>query len=204
MIEQSPHRQRPRVGVLALQGDVREHVALLELLGADVVRVRRPEEFAAVRGLVLPGGESTVIDKLSRQFGLAEPIRAAIRVGMPMLGTCAGLIMLADRLIDGIDGQRTFGGLDVLVRRNAFGRQTESFEVDLHIPPLGDAPVRTTFIRGPVVEKVGAGATALASLEDGRVVAVEQGNLLGISFHPELIGEPRFHQRFLDRIAARG
>lgn len=193
-----------RVGVLALQGDVREHVALLEHLGSEVVRVRRPEEFAQVEGLVIPGGESTVMDKLSRMFGLAEPIREAVRGGMPMFGTCAGLIMLADRLVDGIDGQQTFGGLDVLVRRNAFGRQTESFEVDLDIPELGADPVHTTFIRGPVVEEVGEHATALASLEDGRVVAVEHGNLLGISFHPELSGESRFHQRFLDRVAARG
>jgi 5'-phosphate synthase pdxT subunit len=192
-----------RIGVLALQGDVREHVALLERLGAEVVRVRRPEEFAQVGGLVIPGGESTVMDKLSRMFELAEPIRAAVQDGMPMFGTCAGLIMLADRLVDAIDGQQTFGGLDVLVRRNAFGRQTESFEVDLDIPELGTDPVHTTFIRGPVVEEVGADATVLASLEDGRVVAVEQGNLIGISFHPELSGEPRFHQRFLDRVAAR-
>jgi len=192
-----------RVGVLALQGDVREHVALLERLGAEVVRVRRPEEFAQVEGLVIPGGESTVIDKLSRMFGLAEPIRVAVENGMPMLGTCAGLIMLSDRLADGMDGQQTFGGLDVLVRRNAFGRQTESFEVDLEIPELGADAVHTTFIRGPVVEDVGPDATVLASLEDGRVVAVEQGDLLGISFHPELSGEPRFHQRFLDRVAAR-
>ena len=192
-----------RVGVLALQGDVREHIALLEHLGTEVVRVRRPEEFALVDGLVIPGGESSVIDKLSRMFGLAEPIQAAVRDGMPMFGTCAGLIMLADRLVDAIDGQQTFGGLDVLVRRNAFGRQTESFEVDLDIPELGSDPVHTTFIRGPVVEEVGADATVLASLDDGRVVAVEQGNLTGISFHPELSGEQRFHQRFLDRVASR-
>jgi 5'-phosphate synthase pdxT subunit len=183
-----------RVGVLAL----------LEQLGAEVVRVRRPEEFAQVDGLVIPGGESTVMDKLSRMFGLADPIRAAVGEGMPMFGTCAGLIMLADRLVDGIDGQQTFGGLDVLVRRNAFGRQTESFEVDLDIPELGADPVHTTCIRGPVVEETGADAAVLAALEDGRVVAVEQGNLLGISFHPELSGEARFHQRFLDRVAARG
>lgn len=194
---------RSRVGVLALQGDVREHVALLEHLGAEVVRVRRPEELAQVDGLTLPGGESTVIDKLSRQYGLAEPIRAAIREGMPLLGTCAGLILLSNRLIDGTVGQETFGGLDVLTRRNAFGRQTESFEVDLDVPVLGADPVHTTFIRGPVVEAVGPEATALASLDDGRIVAVEQGNLIGISFHPELSGEPRLHQRFLDRVADR-
>ncbi|WP_313356331.1 pyridoxal 5'-phosphate synthase glutaminase subunit PdxT [Microbacterium sp.] len=193
----------PRVGVLALQGDVREHVTLLEHLGAEVVRVRRPEEFSAVDGLVIPGGESSVIDKLTRMFGLAAPIRAAIRDGMPMLGTCAGLIMLADRLVDAIDGQQTFGGLDVTVRRNAFGRQVDSFEGPLVIPALGGEPVQAAFIRGPVVETVGPDATALASLDDGTVVAVEQGNLLGISFHPEISGEPRFHERFLQRVAAR-
>jgi len=193
----------PRVGVLALQGDFREHLAVLRGLGADARPIRRPEELAGIGGLVIPGGESSVMDKLSRMFGLQEPIRAAVRAGMPMLGTCAGLIMLADRLVDAIEGQQTFGGLDVLVRRNAFGRQTESFEVDLEIPQLGSDPVHTTFIRGPVVEEVGADAAVLASLEDGRVVAVEQGNLLGISFHPELSGEPRLHQRFLNRVAAR-
>ncbi|MFE6733522.1 pyridoxal 5'-phosphate synthase glutaminase subunit PdxT [Microbacterium sp. NPDC057650] len=194
----------PRVGVLALQGDVREHAALLAELGAEVVLVRRPEELATVAGLVIPGGESTVIDKLSRTFGLQEPIRAAIADGMPVLGTCAGLIMLSNELVDGIEGQQTFGGMDVVVRRNAFGRQTESFEAELEVPELGDAPVHAAFIRGPVVESVGRSAAALAALPDGRVVAVEQGNLLGISFHPEISGEPRFHQRFLDRVAARG
>ncbi|UJP10976.1 pyridoxal 5'-phosphate synthase glutaminase subunit PdxT [Microbacterium sp. KUDC0406] len=193
-----------RVGVLALQGDVREHTALLTELGAEVVLVRRPEEVASVGGLVIPGGESTVIDKLSRTFGLQEPIRAAIADGMPVLGTCAGLIMLSNELVDGIEGQETFGGLDVLTRRNAFGRQTESFEAQLDVPELGEAPVHAAFIRGPVVESVGPDAAMLAALPDGRVVAVEQGDLLGISFHPEISGEPRFHQRFLARVAARG
>ena len=192
-----------RVGVLALQGDVREHVTLLERLGAEAVRVRRPEEFASVGGLVIPGGESSVIDKLTRMFGLAEPIRAAIREGMPMFGTCAGLIMLADRLVDAIDGQQTFGGLDVTVRRNAFGRQVDSFEGSVVVPAFGGEPVHAAFIRGPVVETVGPDATVLASLDDGTVVAVEQGNLLGISFHPEISGETRFHRRFLARVAAR-
>ncbi len=192
-----------RVGVLALQGDVREHAALLAELGAEVVLVRRPEELATVGGLVIPGGESTVIDKLSRTFGLQGPIRTAIADGMPVLGTCAGLIMLADRIEDAIEGQQTFGGLDVLVRRNAFGRQTESFEAELDVPELGDAPVHAAFIRGPVVESVGRSAATLAALPDGRVVAVEQGNLLGIGFHPEISGETRFHRRFLDRVAAR-
>lgn len=193
---------RPIVGVLALQGDVREHERVLQDLGADVVRVRRPEELAQVAGLVIPGGESTVMDKLSRLFGMQQPIRDAIRDGMPMLGTCAGLIMLADTLVDAIEGQQSFGGLDVVVRRNAFGRQVESFEAELAVPVLGSSPVHAAFIRGPVIEQVGPSATALASLDDGRVVAVEQGALLGISFHPEITGETRFHQRFLARVAS--
>lgn len=190
-----------RIGVLALQGDVREHDHVLRALGADVVLVRRPEELAEVAGLVIPGGESSVIDKLSRLFGLQQPIRDAIADGLPVLGTCAGLIMLADTVVDAIDGQESFGGLDVVVRRNAFGRQTESFEAELDVPVLGQAPVHAAFIRGPVVESVGAGATALAALTDGRVVAVEQGNLIGLSFHPEITGETRFHERLL-RLAA--
>ena len=192
-----------KVGVLALQGDVREHAALLEGLGAHVVLVRRPEDLAAVRGLVIPGGESSVIDKLSRIFGMQVPIKAAILDGMPMLGTCAGLIMLADEVVDAIDGQESFGGLDVVVRRNAFGRQVESFEAELDVPELGAAPVKAAFIRGPVVESVGPAASVLSSLPDGRVVAVEQGNLLGLSFHPEITGETRFHERFLDRVSKR-
>lgn len=196
--------QTLQVGVLALQGDVREHAALLAGLGAEVLLVRRPEELAAVSGLVIPGGESSVIDKLSRIFGMQHPIREAIADGMPMLGTCAGLIMLADRLVDAIDGQESFGGIDITVRRNAFGRQVESFEAELAVAALEGGPVNATFIRGPVVDEVGADAAALATLPDGRVVAVEQGNLLGLSFHPEISGETRFHQRFLDRVAARG
>ncbi|WP_308289662.1 pyridoxal 5'-phosphate synthase glutaminase subunit PdxT, partial [Microbacterium sp. BF1] len=140
-----------RVGVLALQGDVREHAALLTGLGADVVLVRRPDELSSVGGLVIPGGESSVIDKLSRMFGMQQPIRDAIAAGMPVLGTCAGLIMLADDIVDAIDGQESFGGLDVVVRRNAFGRQVESFEAELDVPALGTEPVSAAFIRGPVV-----------------------------------------------------
>jgi 5'-phosphate synthase pdxT subunit len=189
-----------RVGVLALQGDVREHAALLTGLGAEVVLVRRPDELATVSGLVLPGGESSVIDKLSRLFGMQEPIRAAIAAGMPMYGTCAGLILLADDVLDGIEGQESFGGMDVAVRRNAFGRQTESFETDLDVPALGEPAVHATFIRAPVVERVGADVDVLASLPDGTVVAVQQGNLLGTSFHPEMDGETRFHERFLDLV----
>jgi 5'-phosphate synthase pdxT subunit len=183
----------PRIGVLALQGDFREHALVLQGLGADVIHVRRPEELAAVDGLVFPGGESSVQDKLSRTFGLAEPLKQAIASGLPVYGTCAGLILLADRITDGIAGQRSLGGLDVVVRRNAFGSQLDSFETDLDVPVL---------IRAPVVDTVGPQATALASLADGRVVAVEQGNLLGTAFHPEVTGDIRFHAYFLDKVRA--
>ena len=193
---------RPRVGVLALQGDVREHVRILAGLGADAVLVRRPSELAEMQGLVIPGGESSVMDKLSRLFGLADPLKARIASGMPVYGTCAGLIMLADTVLDAIEGQQSLGGLDIAVRRNAFGTQLDSFETDLVIPELGDPPVHAVFIRAPVVETVGPLATALASLPDGRVVAVEQGNLLGTAFHPEVTSDYRFHERFLQRMAA--
>ena len=188
--------------MLALQGDFREHLAVLAELGAEALPVRRPEELAAVRGLVIPGGESSVMDKLSRLFGLAEPLREAIGNGLPVYGTCAGLIMLADVVVDGIEGQQTLGGLDVVVRRNAFGSQLDSFETDLEIPALGDPPVHAVFIRAPIVESVGASVAALAALGDGRIVAVEQGNLLGTAFHPEITGETRFHQYFLDKVRA--
>ena len=190
------------VGVLALQGDFREHAQVLRTLGADVVLVRRPEELARVDGLVIPGGESSVMDKLARAFGLADPLRSAVRAGLPVYGTCAGLIMLADTVIDGIRGQESIGGLDISVRRNAFGSQTQSFETDLEVPVLGEAPVHAVFIRAPVVETVGPQATALARLADGRCVAVEQGRLLGTSFHPEITGEHRFHEYFLGTVSA--
>lgn len=189
------------VGVLALQGDFREHIAVLSSLGADARPVRRAEELAHVTGLVIPGGESTVMDKLSRTFGLAEPLKAAIASGLPVYGTCAGLIMLADRISNPIEGQQTLGGFDVTVRRNAFGPQTESFEVDLDVAELGDPPVHAAFIRAPIIEEAGPDVTALASLSDGRIVAARQGNLLGTSFHPEMTGEHRFHELFLKMVA---
>jgi 5'-phosphate synthase pdxT subunit len=192
----------PKVGVLALQGDVREHAQVLRGLGADVVLVRRPEELDLVDGLVIPGGESSVIDKLSRTFGLAEPLKQAIGGGLPVYGTCAGLIMLADTIVDGIRGQQSLGGLDVAVRRNAFGSQGDSFETDLDVPTLGRHPLHAVFIRAPIVESVGPRANALAALTDGRVVAVEQGNLLGTSFHPEVTGDTRFHEYFLAKVRA--
>jgi 5'-phosphate synthase pdxT subunit len=187
-----------RIGVLALQGDVREHARILTDLGADVVPVRRAAELARVDGLVIPGGESSVMDKLSRAFGLQGPLRDAITGGLPVYGTCAGLIMLADRIVDAIDGQETLGGLDVTVRRNAFGSQVESFEIDLDVPAVGAPPVHAVFIRAPLVEQVGPGVEPLAALPDGTVVAVRAGNLVGTSFHPEMNGEPRFHRLLLD------
>ncbi len=189
-----------RVGVLALQGDVREHAAVLESLGARVALVRTPAQLAEVDGLVLPGGESSVIDKLSRLFAVREPIIERIAAGMPVYGTCAGMILLADRILDGLPTQLPFGGLDVDVRRNAFGSQVDSFEAELDVPALGERPVHATFIRAPVVERAGAGVDVLASVK-GRIVAVEQGPLLATAFHPEVEGELRFHQRFLDRVA---
>ncbi|MCA0217822.1 MAG: pyridoxal 5'-phosphate synthase glutaminase subunit PdxT [Actinobacteria bacterium] len=193
---------KPKVGVLALQGDFREHLAVLNDLGADVVPVKRPEELASVAGLVIPGGESSVMDKLSRMFGLAEPLRAAVASGLPVYGTCAGLIMLSNTVLDAISGQESIGGLDIVVRRNAFGSQLDSFETDLDIPVLGETPMHAVFIRAPVVESVAPGVTVLAALGDGRVVAVEQGSLLGTSFHPEMTGDTRFHEYFLDKVRA--
>ncbi|MDQ4212746.1 pyridoxal 5'-phosphate synthase glutaminase subunit PdxT [Microbacterium capsulatum] len=191
-----------RIGVLALQGDVREHAAILTSLGAETVAVRRPEQMLGLDGLVLPGGESSVIDKLSRIFDLRRPILDAIADGMPMYGTCAGLILLADDIEGAIDGQLTFGGLDVTVARNAFGGQVESFETELAVAGI-DGAVAATFIRAPLITRVGPRARAIASLPDGGVVAVEQGNLLGTSFHPEMNGETRLHERLLDLAHAR-
>ena len=175
---------------------------MLTDLGADVELVRRPGELAAVDGLVIPGGESSVIDKLSRVFGMQQPIRDAIASGMPMYGTCAGLILLADRITDGIVGQETFGGLDVTVQRNAFGSQLESFETDLDVAVLGSRRVHAVFIRAPLVQQAGTEVEVLATLDDGGIVAVRSGPLLGTSFHPEVTGEHRFHRLFLDTVRA--
>jgi pyridoxal 5'-phosphate synthase pdxT subunit len=190
------------VGVLALQGDFREHIAVLKSLGADAIGVRRPSELAGVSGLIIPGGESSVMDKLSRLFDLADPLKKAIADGRPVWGTCAGLIMLADTVLDGIEGQQSLGGLDIAVRRNAFGSQLDSFETELDIPVLGEPAVHAVFIRAPIVEAASSTVTTLASLADGRVVAVEQDNLLGTSFHPEMTGDTRFHEYFLRKVAA--
>jgi 5'-phosphate synthase pdxT subunit len=198
---------RPRIGVLALQGDVREHLAMLAGVGAEGVPVRRPAELAAVDGLIIPGGESTTIAKLADIFELTEPLRDRLRAGMPAYGTCAGMILLADRIEDGTADQRTLGGLDVVVRRNAFGRQVDSFESDVHLAGIGDPPFHAVFIRAPWVESVGAGVEVLGRVEggpaDGRIVAVRQGSLLATSFHPEVTGDARTHALFVDMVADR-
>jgi 5'-phosphate synthase pdxT subunit len=196
----------PTIGVLALQGDVREHVAVLRGLGADAVTVRRPAELAAVDGLVLPGGESTTMANLAQRFGLLEPLRAAVRGGLPTYGSCAGMIMLADRVLDAPAGQQTIGGLDVTVRRNAFGRQVDSFETDVEIAGVPGGPVHALFIRAPWVEEAGPGVEVLGRVvggpADGKIVAVRQGHLVATSFHPELTGDPRVHAVFVELVRA--
>ncbi|MFJ5831101.1 pyridoxal 5'-phosphate synthase glutaminase subunit PdxT [Streptomyces sp. NPDC093089] len=193
----------PVIGVLALQGDVREH--LIALAAADAVArpVRRPEELAEVDGLVIPGGESTTISKLAVLFGLMEPLRERIAAGMPVYGTCAGLIMLADKILDPRSGQETFGGIDMIVRRNAFGRQNESFEAGVTVTGIEDGPVEGVFIRAPWVESVGAEVEVIAE-HGGHIVAVRQGNALATSFHPELTGDHRIHALFVDMVRAAG
>ena len=203
MTAAKPTPEKPVVGVLALQGDVREHMAMLSAAGAEAVSVRRPAELAAVDGLVIPGGESTTIVRLAHTFDLVEPIRERLDAGMPALGTCAGMIMLADRLVAAPASQGTFGGLDVAVRRNAFGRQADSFETDLDFTGL-DEPLHAVFIRAPWVEEVGDDVEILATVADGpaagRIVAVRQGRVLATSFHPEIAGDPRVHRCFVDMV----
>ncbi|WP_422936620.1 pyridoxal 5'-phosphate synthase glutaminase subunit PdxT [Sinomonas sp. P47F7] len=208
-----------RVGVLALQGDVREHVVALTALGARAVTVRRAEELDGLDGLVIPGGESTTIDKLARAFGVAEPLKRKIAEGFPVYGSCAGMILLANEIADpaqDLSGkpQETFGGLDITVRRNAFGRQRESFETDLDFKDIDQSggPVHAVFIRGPWVERVGDSVEVLAEVDPqhashtatlggrSRIVAVRSGNLLATSFHPEVTGERRVHELFIRMI----
>ncbi|MHB0927711.1 MAG: pyridoxal 5'-phosphate synthase glutaminase subunit PdxT [Candidatus Nanopelagicales bacterium] len=196
---------KPLIGVLALQGDVREHRHALEACGADVLEVRTRADLERVDGLVFPGGESTTMSKLAVAFGLIEPLRAALRSGLPAYGSCAGLIMLADRILDGREDQQTVGGLDVVVRRNAFGRQVDSFEADLHAPRIvGVAPMRAVFIRAPWVEAVGPAVEVLARVEGGprtdTIVAVQQGNVMATSFHPEITADLRVHEYFVNLV----
>ncbi|WP_329460443.1 pyridoxal 5'-phosphate synthase glutaminase subunit PdxT [Streptomyces sp. NBC_01497] len=189
----------PTIGVLALQGDVREHVAALAASGVAAVSVRRPEELAAVDGLVVPGGESTTMSKLAVLFGLMEPLRERVRGGLPVYGTCAGMILLAEKILDPRSGQETVGGIDMIVRRNAFGRQNESFEAAVEVEGVDGGPVEGVFIRAPWVESVGAEVVVLAE-HAGHVVAVRQGNVLATSFHPELTGDHRVHRLFADMV----
>jgi pyridoxal 5'-phosphate synthase pdxT subunit len=197
---------RPRIGVLALQGDVREHLTALQEQGAEAVPVRRPEELAGVDGLVIPGGESTTMVKLAARFGLLEPLRAAVRRGLPAYGSCAGMILLADRILDAPPDQETVGGLDVTVRRNAFGRQVDSFESDIAFDGLSGGNLHAVFIRAPWVEEAADDVEVLGRVvggaADGRIVAVRQGNLVATSFHPELTGDRRVHALFVEIVRA--
>jgi 5'-phosphate synthase pdxT subunit len=194
----------PTIGVLAVQGDVREHAVALAEAGALARPVRRPAEIAEIDALVIPGGESTTMSKLALSFGLFEPLRERVAAGMPVYGSCAGMIMLADKILDGRADQETVGGIDMTVRRNAFGRQNQSFEADVAFAPAPEAPVHGVFIRAPWVESVGAGVEVLATLTsapyEDRIVAVRQGNLVATSFHPELTGDRRVHAYFVDLV----
>jgi len=197
----------PIIGVLALQGDFREHLAALAECDVIARPVRRPEEVAEIDALVIPGGESTTMSKLAQEFEVFEPIRERLRAGMPAYGTCAGMIMLADEVLDGRPDQRSFGGLALQVRRNAFGRQVDSFETPVEITGIEGGPVTAVFIRAPWVEKVIGDVEVLGQVGEGpdaRIVAVRQGNLLATSFHPELTGDLRLHSYFVDLVRAAG
>ena len=186
----------PVIGVLALQGDVREHLRALEEAGATARPARRLPEIEACDGLVIPGGESTTLWRLATAFELMDPLRKLVACGLPAFGSCAGMIMLADRLVDGVEGQQTFGGIDMTVRRNAFGRQVDSFERQV---TLDDEPFRAVFIRAPWVEQAGPGVCVLGA-DDGRIIAVRQGALLATAFHPELTPDRRIHELFVSMV----
>ena len=192
-----------KIGVLALQGDFREHIQAVKMAGHAGLTVRRPEELAEIDALIIPGGESTTIALLAESFGLIEPIRERITTGMPVYGSCAGMILLADRILDGTQGQATLGGINMTVRRNAFGRQVDSFESDL---TFNNSPLRAVFIRAPWVEQSGKEVEVLAEIlgSDGALhpVAVRQGSLFATSFHPELTGDLRVHRYFFDQVCA--
>jgi pyridoxal 5'-phosphate synthase pdxT subunit len=191
----------PVIGVLALQGDVPEHLRALEAAGAEPVPVRRPAELERVDGLVIPGGESTTLWRLSVAFDVLEPLRKLIGAGLPAFGSCAGMIMLADRLADGVPGQQTYGGIDMTVRRNAFGRQVDSFEGDVTLTGATAEKLPAVFIRAPWVEQVADDVTILGTDDrTGRIVAVRQGQLLATAFHPELTSDCRIHELFVDMV----
>jgi pyridoxal 5'-phosphate synthase pdxT subunit len=187
----------PQIGILALQGDVREHIAALRMAAASPVAVRRAEELDGLDGIVIPGGESTTIGKLLVSFGLLEPLRTALDAGLPAYGSCAGMILLADRVLDGTADQVGLGGIDMTVRRNAFGRQVDSFEGAVMLAGVGE--IEAVFIRAPWAEQVGDDVEVLA-LADDKIVAVRQGSLLATAFHPELTGDPRVHQLFVTMV----
>ncbi len=192
------------IGVLALQGDFREHLKMVQALGHETVAVRLPQHLDGLDGLIIPGGESTAIGKLMVAYDLVEPLRAAIRDGMPIWGTCAGMILLAKSTDNAMQGQPLLATMDIHVCRNAFGAQRESFITDLTIPVIGPEPFRAVFIRAPIVLETGPGVEILARLEgDGPIVAVRQGQLLGTAFHPEISGDLRFHRYFVSIIQSR-
>ncbi|QCQ90881.1 pyridoxal 5'-phosphate synthase glutaminase subunit PdxT [Rhodococcus sp. SGAir0479] len=195
---------QPTIGVLALQGDVREHLAALESCGARGIGVRRLSELESVDGLIIPGGESTTMSRLLTVFELLEPLRARLKAGMPAFGSCAGMILLASEILDTRPDAEHLNGLDITVRRNAFGRQVDSFEADLDFAEIAGDPVRAVFIRAPWVERVGAGVDVLARVPEGpaadHIVAVRQGSVLATSFHPEVTGDRRVHGLFVDMV----
>jgi 5'-phosphate synthase pdxT subunit len=187
-----------KIGVLAVQGAFIEHGHILARIGAEPVEVRLPEHLKDLDGLIIPGGESTTISQVAERWGLLEPLRAFGRSGRPVWGTCAGMILMAKEVTDNKLGQRTLELMDIAVRRNAFGRQVDSFEADLNVPTLGESPFHAVFIRAPLIERVGQGVDVVTRLEDGTVVAARQGNLLATAFHPELTEDDRFHRYFLN------
>ncbi|HLG60610.1 MAG TPA: pyridoxal 5'-phosphate synthase glutaminase subunit PdxT [Ktedonosporobacter sp.] len=189
--------QKPRIGVLALQGDFEAHLKMLAGLGAEGRAIRLPEQLTEIDGIIIPGGESTTIGKLMVVYHLQEVLQRKIQEGVPIWGTCAGLILLAKETDNALAGQPLLASMNIRIRRNAFGSQRESFETDLSVPVLGEAPFHAFFIRGPVVESTGPDVEVLATLDDGSIVAVREGALLGTAFHPEVSGDPRFHQYFL-------
>lgn len=191
------------IGVLALQGDVAEHEAMLAASGANPTRVKRADQIDELDGLVIPGGESTTIGKLLRRFHLLEPLQQKVRAGFPVFGTCAGMILLANQIDDAAADQPSIGGMNITVLRNAFGRQRESFETDLTVPAVGDIPLHAVFIRAPLITHLGTDVTALASLDDGRTVAARQDHLLVASFHPELTDDSRLHRYFVEMVRER-
>ena len=186
-----------RIGVLALQGDFDAHIKMLATLGVEGIAVRSPAQLGKIDGIIIPGGESTTIGKLMVNYNLHDVLQKKIQEGLPVWGTCAGLILLAKETDNALAGQPLLASMDIRVCRNAFGSQRESFETDLSVPALGEAPFHAFFIRGPSVEAVGPQVSVLATLDDGTIVAVREGTLLGTAFHPEVSGDSRFHQYFL-------